>query len=57
MYNTRKLESEGVHGLLEGYNRKSRPQAAVAKVYTHGKGTKHPVPPVPGSRILVDPHV
>ena len=30
MYNTRKLESEGVHGLLEGFNRNSRPQAAVA---------------------------
>ena len=43
MYNTRKLESEGVHGLLEGFNRNSRPQAAVAKVYTHGKTTKNSV--------------
>ena len=35
----RKRESEVVHGKLEGCNRNSRPKAAVAKVYTHGKTT------------------
>ena len=34
--NHRKWEPEGVHGQLEGCNRNLRPQAAVAKVYTHG---------------------
>ena len=35
----RKWEPEGVHGQLEGCNRNLRPQAAVAKVYTHSKTT------------------
>ena len=35
----RKWEPEGVHGQLEGCNRNLRPKAAVAKVYTHDKGT------------------
>ena len=48
----RKPEPEGVHGQLDGCNRDLRPKAAVEKVYTHGKGTEHPVP---GSRVLVDP--
>ena len=45
----RKWEPECVHGQLEGCNRNLRPKAAVAKVYTHGKG-------VAGYRVLVDPN-
>ena len=41
--NTPEAGTGGVHGQLEGCNRNSRPKAAVAKVYKHGKTTKNSV--------------
>ena len=51
----RKREPEGVHGQLEGCNRNLGLKAAVAKVWTHGKGAVSYRILVVAYRILVDP--
>ena len=51
----RKWEPEGVHGELEGCNGNLQPKAAVAKVYTHGKGVVVPAVRLLACRVLVGP--